>query len=66
MTKIPDGSALRDPVETGALMQDRSASSRGDRINASQAGSLPGVLDFQWTEAGKSHIRGRFHIAERS
>ena len=36
-----------------------------DRINASQAGSLPGLLDFQWLEAGRGHIRGRFEIAAK-
>ncbi|MVT64070.1 hotdog fold thioesterase [Bradyrhizobium pachyrhizi] len=36
-----------------------------DRINASQAGSLPGLLGFQWLEAGRGHIRGRFEIAAK-
>ncbi|WP_166294451.1 PaaI family thioesterase [Bradyrhizobium sp. 2S1] len=36
-----------------------------DRINTSQAGSLPGLLDFQWLEAGRGRIRGRFEIAAK-
>ncbi|WP_050422630.1 PaaI family thioesterase [Bradyrhizobium tropiciagri] len=36
-----------------------------DRINASQAGSLPGLLDLQWLEARRGHISGRFEIAEK-
>jgi len=36
-----------------------------DRINASQAGSLPGLLDFHWLEAGRGYISGRFEIAAK-
>ncbi|MFB9265295.1 PaaI family thioesterase [Bradyrhizobium erythrophlei] len=39
--------------------------SRVDRINASQAGSLPGVLEFEWIEADKGYVRGRFQIAAK-
>ena len=35
------------------------------QINASQAGSLPGVLGFRWLEAEKGRVRGRFEIAAK-
>ncbi|MGY3445092.1 MULTISPECIES: PaaI family thioesterase [unclassified Bradyrhizobium] len=59
MTDIPNKLALREigaRGQTGQLV---------DRINASQAGSLPGLLDFQWLDAGRGHIRGRFEIAAK-
>lgn len=59
MTEVANNLALREIAaggQTGPLV---------DRINASQAGSLPGLLDFQWLEAGRGHIRGRFEIAAR-
>jgi uncharacterized protein (TIGR00369 family) len=36
-----------------------------DQINASQAGSLPGVLEFQWITADRGHVRGRFTVAAK-
>jgi uncharacterized protein (TIGR00369 family) len=36
-----------------------------DQINASQAGSLPGLLEFCWIEAGKGLVRGHFEITAR-
>ncbi|MHC2438446.1 PaaI family thioesterase [Bradyrhizobium sp. USDA 4451] len=59
MTEIPNKLALREigaAGHTGQLV---------DGINASQAGSLPGLLDFQWLDAGRGHIRGRFEIAAK-
>jgi acyl-coenzyme A thioesterase PaaI-like protein len=35
------------------------------RINASQADSLPGMLEFQWTEAGKGLVRGQYEVATK-
>ncbi|MHC2334164.1 PaaI family thioesterase [Bradyrhizobium sp. USDA 4454] len=55
MTEVPNKLALR---EIGARGQ---AGQLVDRINASQAGSLPGLLDFQWLDAGS----GRFEIAAK-
>ncbi|MCA6122746.1 PaaI family thioesterase [Bradyrhizobium sp. WSM 1704] len=40
-------------------------STRIDQINASQAGSLPGLLEFRWIEAGYGLVRGRFEITAR-
>ncbi|WP_229196268.1 PaaI family thioesterase [Bradyrhizobium acaciae] len=59
MTEVPNKLALhevRAGGDTGQL---------ADRINASQAGSLPGLLEFQWLEAGRGYISGRFEIAAR-
>lgn len=36
-----------------------------DQMNASQAGSLPGLLEFRWIEAGKGLVRGCFEITAR-
>ncbi|QPF82206.1 PaaI family thioesterase [Bradyrhizobium genosp. L] len=36
-----------------------------DRINATQAGSLPGELAFQWIEVEQSFVRGRFDIGTK-
>ncbi|MCC8943185.1 PaaI family thioesterase [Bradyrhizobium sp. Arg68] len=36
-----------------------------DHINTSQADSLPGVLEFRWTEAGKGLVRGGFEVAPK-
>ncbi|WP_076857980.1 PaaI family thioesterase [Bradyrhizobium mercantei] len=59
MTEVPNKLA---PHEIGAGGQ---ASQLVERINASQAGSLPGLLDFHWLEAGRGLIRGRFEIAAK-
>ena len=40
-------------------------SSLVDQINASQAGSLPGVLGFQWVAAETGLVRGRFNVAAK-
>ena len=59
MTEVPNKLALHEigaGSHTGQLVE---------RINASQAGSLPGLLDFQWLEAGRGFIRGRFEIAAK-
>ncbi|KWV46978.1 competence protein ComA [Bradyrhizobium macuxiense] len=36
-----------------------------DRINASQPGSLPGLLEFQWVEAERGRVRGRFEVTTK-
>lgn len=59
MTEVANKLGLREIAAGGQT------SSLVERINASQAGSLPGLLDFQWLEAGRGHIRGRFEIAAR-
>ncbi|OKO74779.1 PaaI family thioesterase [Bradyrhizobium sp. NAS96.2] len=59
MIEAPNRLALH---EVGA---DGHPSQLVDRINASQAGSLPGLLDFQWLEARRGHISGRFEIAAK-
>lgn len=59
MTNVPDRLGPRD-ISAGSL-----ASRLVDRINASQAGALPGLLDFQWLEAERGLIRGRFEIAAK-
>ncbi|MTV12612.1 MULTISPECIES: PaaI family thioesterase [Bradyrhizobium] len=59
MTEVANSLAHREIAaggQTGPLVE---------RINASLAGSLPGLLDFQWLEAGRGHIRGRFEIAAK-
>ena len=59
MTDVPNKLArhqISASGQTGQLI---------DRINASQAGSLPGLLDFQWLDAGRGHISGRFEIAAK-
>ncbi|UGY14978.1 PaaI family thioesterase [Bradyrhizobium septentrionale] len=59
MTEVPHKLALHE-IDAGGH-----AGRLVDRINASQAGSLPGALDFQWLEAGRGQIRGRFEIAAK-
>ncbi|GKQ50601.1 PaaI family thioesterase [Bradyrhizobium sp. Ce-3] len=59
MTEVPHKLGLHE-IDAGGHA-DRLV----DRINASQAGHLPGALDFQWLEAGRGHIRGRFEIAAK-
>ncbi|MBR0894723.1 PaaI family thioesterase [Bradyrhizobium tropiciagri] len=59
MTEVPNKLALREinaGGPTGQLV---------DRINASQTGSLPALLGFQWLDAGRGHISGRFEIAAK-
>lgn len=59
MFEVPDRLDLRE-VSAGSP-----ASRLVDRINASQAGALPGLLGFRWIEAERGHIRGRFDIAAK-
>ncbi|MHC1947888.1 PaaI family thioesterase [Bradyrhizobium sp. UFLA06-06] len=59
MTEVANKLGLREIAAGGQT------SPLVERINASQAGSLPGLLDFQWLEAGRGHIRGRFEIAAK-
>ncbi len=59
MFEVPDRLDLRE-VSAG-----NPASRLVDRINASQAGALPGLLGLQWIEAERGHIRGRFDIAAK-
>jgi len=59
MTDAPDRLAIHGP--TGGA----DATTQVDHINALQAGSLPGLLEFQWTEAGKGRVRGRFDVAKK-
>jgi len=40
-------------------------SSLVDQINASQVGSLPGVLAFRWLEAGNGRVCGRFEVTAK-
>jgi uncharacterized protein (TIGR00369 family) len=40
-------------------------SSPVDHINASQAGSLPGVLEFRWIAVDRGHVRGRLTVAAK-
>ena len=40
-------------------------SSLVDQINASQVGSLPGVLEFRWLEAENGRVRGRFEVTAK-
>ena len=56
MFEVPDRLDLRE-VSAGSP-----ASRLVDRIDASQAGALPGLLSFRWIEAERGHIRGRFDI----
>ncbi|MBR0937733.1 PaaI family thioesterase [Bradyrhizobium jicamae] len=46
-------------------MRGACMSSLADRINASQAGSLPGVLEFQWLEVETGRVRGRFDVTAK-
>jgi 1,4-dihydroxy-2-naphthoyl-CoA hydrolase len=62
MNEIPHLFALRDPPEIGG---DSNAKTLVDRINTSQAGSLPGLLEFQWVEAERGHVRGRFDVTAK-
>ncbi|WP_298269625.1 PaaI family thioesterase [uncultured Bradyrhizobium sp.] len=59
MFEVPDRLDLRE-VSAGSP-----ASRLVDRIDASQAGALPGLLSFRWIEAERGHIRGRFDIAAK-
>ncbi|QIG92522.1 MULTISPECIES: PaaI family thioesterase [unclassified Bradyrhizobium] len=59
MTEVPHKLALHE-IDPGGH-----AGRLVDRINASQVGSLPGTLEFQWLEAGRGQIRGRFDIAAK-
>ncbi len=59
MFEVPDRLDLRE-IDAGS-----SANRLVDRINASQAGALPGMLGLQWIEAEHGHIRGRFDIAAK-
>jgi uncharacterized protein (TIGR00369 family) len=59
MTEVPNKLALHGIGAGSDTIQ------RIDRINASQPGSLPGLLDFQWLEAERGLIRGRFEIAAK-
>lgn len=62
MTEVPD----RLAEQNGTLIdRGRGTSTLADRINASQQGSLPGLLDFQWVEADKGIVRGRFDITAK-
>jgi len=61
-TQIDRGSGTNPPVDH---INPIDRISLVDRINASQAGSLPGMLDFQWVEADKGRVRGRFEIAAK-
>lgn len=58
MTEVPNKLTLHE-IDIGGSCQ------LVDRINASQAGSLPGLLDFQWLVAQRGLIRGRFEVAAR-
>jgi 1,4-dihydroxy-2-naphthoyl-CoA hydrolase len=62
MTAVPHLFALRDPVETNG---DDSTKTLLDRISTSQAGSLPGLLEFQWIEAEPGRVRGGFDVAAK-
>lgn len=59
MTEVPYGLGLRE------INADDHPNQLVDRINASQAGALPGMLGFQWIEAERGRIRGRFDIAAK-
>lgn len=59
MTDVPDTIAVLGP--TGG----DGATTLADRINASQAGSLPGLLEFQWIEAASGRVRGRVDVTAK-
>ncbi|QOZ34019.1 PaaI family thioesterase [Bradyrhizobium sp. CCBAU 53421] len=59
MTDIPSKLALHEGGAGGHGGQ------RAERINASQAGSLPGLLDFHWLEAERGRVSGRFEITAK-
>ncbi|WGS23648.1 MULTISPECIES: PaaI family thioesterase [unclassified Bradyrhizobium] len=59
MTDAPDKFAVHGPSGS-----DR-ATTLVEHINASQAGSLPALLEFQWVEAERGRVRGRFNVAKK-
>ncbi|MGF6309760.1 1,4-dihydroxy-2-naphthoyl-CoA hydrolase [Bradyrhizobium sp. i1.8.4] len=59
MTEVPNKLALHEIGAGGHTSQ------LVDRINASQSGSLSGLLDFQWVDAERGLIRGRFDVSAK-
>ncbi|ERF82596.1 PaaI family thioesterase [Bradyrhizobium viridifuturi] len=59
MIDVPNTLALHEVAADGHPNQ------LVDRINESQSGSLPGLLDFRWLNAGRGHISGRFEISAK-
>ena len=52
-------------ISMPAAVEDDTMSEAVAAIRAQQAGSLPGLLGFEWIDAREGFVRGRFEVAKR-